>query len=487
MNTTLHRTPLRFAGLIAIALFALQHTLAIAADPTFVGNLAFAIEDEGVKRLGLSEEAKQKLVELIDRREREALNIALELKDLPPPERAARLAPFVAESERQGMALLTVEQRSILAKMRVARQGMSSLTRDEIVRTLGLNEEQRTKIQTLLAERNAALAKGGEDDRRAVAQEYERKLAAVLTEQQHTNWQRLAGLAEGEVQIPQVATNAPAEPAKEPPAAEPKQTPKPTEDRAAATGDEDPEGEATAANEAAKRKEPKLIINFHHQPWADVLTWFAEEADLSLQLDMPPPGTFNYTDSRSYTPREAIDLMNRVLLLKGYTLIRSQRLLTLMNVDDAIPPQLVEYVSPEELETRGEFEIVKCLFHLSRLDPVDAEEEITKLIDPRQGAIVAFPKTGQILVTDTAGKLKTIRAMIERVENPNSGRADGIVEIQLEHVGPEEVLSIARPLLGLAEEENSNDTIRIAIDPFSSRMFATGERDMIVRLQEIVP
>lgn len=448
---------------------------AFAADPAFVGKLAFAIDDDGVKRLGLSDEVKRKLLDLINRRENEAVDFALKLKDLPPPERARQLAPFVAESERQGMALLTVQQRAVLDKMSVARQGMNSLMRPEIGRVLGLNEEQRTQITALVAERNAALGKGGEDERRATMQEYERRLAEVLTEQQRTNWQRLAGMVEGEVQPPQTGAADTPKPPAEAPASTNEPPPKPEDVPVAATENED-----------ATSQDDKLYINFHHQPWGEVLTWFAEEADLSLQLDEPPQGTFNYTDRRGYTPEEAIDLMNRVLLLKGFTLVRSQRLLTLMNLEDAIPPQLVEYVSPDELDERGDFEIVKCLFHLSKLSPTDAEAEIAQLIDERHGAIIAFPKAGQILVTDTAGKLKTIRAMLERVENPSPDQIDGVVQITLNHVGPEEVLAIARPLLGLGEEENQNDTIQIAVDPFSSRMFATGDRDKIVRLQEIV-
>ncbi|MFA9564081.1 MAG: hypothetical protein ACERLM_05175, partial [Acidimicrobiales bacterium] len=35
-------------------------------------------------------------------------------------------------------------------------------------------------------------------------------------------------------------------------------------------------------------------------------------------LDAPPPGTFNYSDTREYAPTEAIDLLNGVLVTKGY-------------------------------------------------------------------------------------------------------------------------------------------------------------------------
>ena len=63
-----------------------------------------------------------------------------------------------------------------------------------------------------------------------------------------------------------------------------------------------------------------------------------------MLLDAPPPGTFNYTDGREYTPAEAIDLINSVLLTKGYTLVRRDRMLLLVNLEDGVPPNLVTSV-----------------------------------------------------------------------------------------------------------------------------------------------
>ena len=59
-------------------------------------------------RLGLSEEVRGRLRQLVNEREDAALEIVLSIKDLPPMEQTARLTPFVAESERLGFALLTV-------------------------------------------------------------------------------------------------------------------------------------------------------------------------------------------------------------------------------------------------------------------------------------------------------------------------------------------------------------------------------------------
>ena len=69
-------------------------------------------------------------------------------------------------------------------------------------------------------------------------------------------------------------------------------------------------------------------------------------------MDAPPPGTLNYTDNREYTPAEALDLMNGVLLTKGFTLVRRERMLMVVNLEDGIPPNLVPFV-PAKSSTRS--------------------------------------------------------------------------------------------------------------------------------------
>ena len=497
----------------AIALIGGLTDCVRAADPAFVGSLALAVDEEGVRRLGLSDETRQKLLELIDRREQEAVSLALSIKDLPPGERSLRLAPFVKESERQGLALLTLEQRAVLEQMHTARSGMGSLGQANVAQILGLNADQQAKIQKLLAERAEAMSRGTDDERRLAREKYERELASLLTGEQRANWERLAGLAPGiaPAAAPQVAappaaapqaTTPPAAtpPADGPPAPVPPQTEPPQPQMPATTAPEAPttpaepatvpQVDANAApspNDTLVPTQPgdvKLRFNFQHQPWSDVLTWFAAQADLSLQMDAAPAGTFNYRDNKEYTPAEALDLMNSVLLTKGYTLVRHERLLLLVNLEDTIPPQLVELVSPTDLDARGDFELLKCLFRLVKLDTTEAQEEISQLVGP-QGSIVALPKSGQLLVTETAGRLRTIRSVLESVENPDGSSSQGIVEIALKHVGVEELLSIARPLLGLGDEQNANETIRISVDPFGARLFVTGRRDALQQLQDI--
>ena len=232
-----------------------------------------------------------------------------------------------------------------------------------------------------------------------------------------------------------------------------------------------------------RAEQPRLQFSFRYAPWEDVLKWLADEADLSLQVDHPPPGTFNYDDSRTYTLSEAIDLINGVLLTKGYTLLRRDRMLTVVNLEDEIPPLLVELVPPEKLDERGQFELVRTVFTLTKMSPEQAEAEISRLIGP-QGNVVVLPAARQVMVTETAGRLRTIRSMIERVEGPSGG--SGVRQFDLEHMAAEDVLEIARPLLGLEEATNVSDAVSISVDPFGGRIFATGEAAKLDILENLV-
>ncbi|HFB99139.1 MAG TPA: hypothetical protein ENJ62_08360, partial [Bryobacterales bacterium] len=488
----------------------------------------------------------------IERRENEAVELVLSLRALPPEDRKERIRAFAEASEKQGLQLLSLEQRSRLDQIRIQRAGMETLAEPGMARMLKLTDDQRKQVADLLAQRTRAQAAAGEKDRGRIRAEFERRLRNVLTEQQQALWDSLAGkkgvaLAAGAPSQPPVSgTTGPkpsssangqekpsngamkvaaAPPAKKPassgaeqpaPAApagqassgaamKPAVGPKPGVGPKPAVAAAKPSGEApkTAPQAprvepsspsdvaAAKKKDPnpdnvKLQFNFHQVPWRDVLAWLADEAGLALQVDEYPEGTFSYRDTREYTPAEAMDLINSVLVSRGYTLLRRDRLLTVVNLDseNPVPDILIQFVPVERLDERGEFELVKTVFQLARLSPQDVEAEIRALLGPGR-TMVLMPKSRQIMVTETAGKLRMIRDLLARAENPEATGA-GMVELTLQHAGVEDVLEVARPLLGLEEDSLRNDEIQIATDTIGGRLFVTGRPEKVQLLGEIV-
>ena len=116
---------------------------------------------------------------------------------------------------------------------------------------------------------------------------------------------------------------------------------------------------------------------FRYQKWGDVLEWYAEQTGLSLVADNAITGTFNCTDTKEFTVAESMDLLNSVLLPKGYALLRRDRMLLVVNIADGIPPDLVPRVTIDELSKRGKFELVNVIFPLGRRD---AEEVCTAIV-----------------------------------------------------------------------------------------------------------
>lgn len=519
-------------GLVGLANLA----PAAAAEPELVGALALAVEPDVAQSLELDTATLEKLRELIRQREREAQALIKEIQDLPPAEAVQRLEPFVTESERLGMELLTLAQREQLNQLKIARGGLVTLGDQEVAQILNLTPQQRDQVARLLQQRGTDLSTGSETQRRLTGALYERRLAAVLTEAQKANWQRLAGQATDSQPVAAAAdpiesggeaprqespeeSNAPAaedtqeadeqqdsqdeqgdqqpspsdaQPAREvrssdgaaTPAAQPEAAATPAAQPGAAAA---PAAAQPSAQPAEERggSDDKLKFTFQYASWKDVIEWFASQSDLSLQADEFPEGTFNYRDETTeYTPTEALDVLNSVLLNKGYTLVRRGKLLMLLNLEDQVPPELVELVDVKELDRRGEFELVKTLFQLAKMSPEDAEAEVGKLLGPGR-TLTVLPKARQLLITETAGKLRVIREVIEAVENPRDNDRK-VLEIRLENVLADQVLDVARPLLGIPADQSTNEQINISTDSFGGRIFATGTKDALDRLSEIV-
>ena len=79
-----------------------------------------------------------------------------------------------------------------------------------------------------------------------------------------------------------------------------------------------------------------------------------------------PEGTFNYSDSHEYTPDRGHRRDQRRAAPPGLHTGPAWRLLIVMNLEDEVPDVLVEFVPVEKLDGRGEFELVKTVFHLAQ-------------------------------------------------------------------------------------------------------------------------
>lgn len=410
------------------------------------------------------------------------------------------------------------------------------LGQESVLTELRLNNEQRAKIKTLIAEytqkvqtlhksyddrlknitsigerlrKGAALRQEMDDQIGKLRDQSDKSLRALLNSQQQTALQkRLAsssavsssttGASPGSASSASPSASATSRPAvvsaKHPSdmvasfgaAGVPVRRsvpvgPKPSEPK------ETPSGSSPRTADSRKVETHSLSFNFQSAPWPDVLKLFADAAGLTLNLKDVPPGTFTYFDRQRYTPTAALDVMNRVLLQNGYILVRHDRFLTVFNVKNGVPPNLVETVSVDELAKRGKTELLRVVLPLGDRDAKKASEEVRVLLGP-QGQVAALESSGSLVVTDLASNLLRVRKLLEPPPKPTATQLT-FRAFPLKHIAADDAAEIVRGLFGLktgvrnvsegSPSASSSGSSRRRFDPrafFRSRFSSSSSR-----------
>lgn len=415
------------------------------------------LRDSNAEELKLTDEQKTKIREISDklREDTRIRDLFGKMRpDSPEEERNAAMAEMAkinAEQRTQSDAelkkLLSPEQFTRYRQMALQSRGVGALADSDVSGDLKLSDEQVAKLKAIGEEsskrtrelmdkmREQGFGRGGEDMRAKfdeIRKEIDDKRLAVLTDAQRTQWTTLKGpepTAEGEAPRSgsSTSTTASAEP--------PRRTQSPVNAEAVVsqTGDQPAKpvvsfgksadefalARAAALNTAEKPAEEnaeppkpeKVTFNFRHAQWTDVLTKFAELAGLTLDLNVVPPGSFNYLDEKEYTPEQALDVINGYLLQKGYVLVRRDQFLVVVNIDDPIPPNLIPHVKVSDLPKRGQNELMNVVLRVENITAEEAAEEAKELIGP-QGKVIPLKRSNAISVTDTGANLQRIHDLL---------------------------------------------------------------------------
>jgi hypothetical protein len=318
---------------------------------------------------------------------------------------------------------------------------LSQLRDDNLLDELEVSDEQRGKFQEIRQEFGQIFfTQGSEDEKKQKLKELDAKAVDLLTDDQKATWEKRkaeliaqAGADGGEKPATEKSAGneksdkKPGDQSSEKPGAESEKSapaktaasdaksPMPT--RSARIETPPPgakvtasfQSESEAANDDAIGPHAKFSFNFQYAPWKEVLELFAKKADLSLDLEDVPSGTFSYRDSESYTPTEALDVLNGYLIPRGHLLIRRDRFLVSAKLGDANLTNLAPQISLEELAERGKNELVSVVVPLRGLQ-ADAVVEEAKQLLSLQGKALPLKNSNALSVTDFGGHVRMIQA-----------------------------------------------------------------------------
>ncbi|MCA9192075.1 MAG: hypothetical protein KDB03_09940 [Planctomycetales bacterium] len=175
-----------------------------------------------------------------------------------------------------------------------------------------------------------------------------------------------------------------------------------------------------------------IQFQFRNQPWPDLLRWLASVSNLSLDWQELPNDYLNIATQRPYTLFETRNLINRHLLVRGYTMLEHEGVLSVAKID-ALNPAFVPRVRPEDLADQQPHYFVRTSFPLSWLIAEEVVEEFKSMLSPN-GKLTALAATNRLEAMDAATNLLDIHRLLEQEQSA----------IALENLAKEFILSHAR-------------------------------------------
>ena len=237
------------------------------------------------------------------------------------------------------------------------KKSYAQLLYDSVATRVGLSGAQKERVNQIITERSTKLAEAPSDQWDAITLESEKALQAVLTPEQDERFKR--GISQ-----------------------------------------------------------KTIVLRFKNEKWANVLEWFAAECGLQLIMSAPPQGTFTYNEKTAYSPKDALDVLNGALNMRGYTLIRYNSMLILHNFNTgSIPLQYLPKITPEDLPNQNKFDYVALTIPLEQRNLNAVRETIAPFQGPH--CVLRAQGGNSLMVVDTVNALREIHAAAMSVYNPD--------------------------------------------------------------------
>jgi general secretion pathway protein D len=163
-----------------------------------------------------------------------------------------------------------------------------------------------------------------------------------------------------------------------------------------------------------------IRLNFQNASLSEVLNYLSSAAGFIVLQEAPVSGTVNVMSARPVTPDEAVDLLNAVLVEKGYIAMRSGRILKIVSRQDAEKRDLPVMTGsdPEEIPRKDNL--------VTQILPV-RYADVTKLIDnispllPATAKITSNVSSNAIVLTDTQTDIHRMAEIIRALDTSISG------------------------------------------------------------------
>lgn len=208
-------------------------------------------------------------------------------------------------------------------------------------------------------------------------------------------------------------------------------------------------GDRSELEKAALGEDGKVAFQFRNQGWPELIQWLAELAGQPTDWQELPADRVNITTPGRYTVNEVIDLINRHLLARGYTLLELDGGLTVVACAK-LNPALVPRVAPEQLDDLPPHRFVRTSLDVGWLSAEKLAAELQPMLSGN-GKLTAMTSTNRLEAMDAAITLQQVAQLLRREQDLDSRQALA-PEFKLRHIPAEEAKRMLEAFLGISKK-----------------------------------
>ena len=231
-------------------------------------------------------------------------------------------------------------------------------------------------------------------------------------------------------------------------------------------------GDRSELEKASLGEDGRVAFKFRNQGWPELIEWLSDLSQQPFDWLELPSDRVNITTPSRYTAAEVIDLFNRHLLSRGYTMLALEGGITGVKCA-AINPAVVPRVSPDQLGNIPPHSFVRTSLDVGWLSAEKLAEELKAMIS-ENGKLTALTTTNRIEAMDAAVTLKQIAELLEREQDLES-RESLAPEFKLRHIPAEEAKRLLEQFLGVINKPEP---------PMSPEQMQQMQMEMQMRMQQ---
>jgi type II secretory pathway component GspD/PulD (secretin) len=158
-----------------------------------------------------------------------------------------------------------------------------------------------------------------------------------------------------------------------------------------------------------------IRMNFQGASLVDVLNYLSEAAGFVIVQEAEVSGTVNIISHRAVSEEEAVELLNAVLIDRGYTALRTGRILRIVGRDEAIRRDLPVRSGADPALIPRRDEMVTQIIPVRYADASRLIENIRPLLDEK-AALTANESSNAIVITDTQTNIRRMAEIIRALD-----------------------------------------------------------------------